>query len=951
MPVVGKLKDKNFLIAGELNERLPLVVDGLVAHFPFDGKNGCMDVMNKHLNPTTPILSNTNLIEIAVDWTDPTKWFTTNWKHASATCAWDYAEGALKFTAGSGWALDELIQIDPTKNWYIYAEVKTNNTANSFYLGDISYDINGNTTPQHPGTYEYFGALGGTPSTTSYSVFTNGSPRTGTSSSIGNTLNWNTDMYAIKPHIIVNYDARDTTNITWVKNLKLYYTNSDNSNVTMHYDSIGIEEATTNVVPTPDIFSSGWSPYTNGHDGAFMTEFGVEGLNLVNRQSWCGAYKGVTLPATGTYTLSVWVKPISRTNSAINITLYTSGGGIGDTNVSASWSEDKIGQWQKLTMTRTYTTTSITLYLICFGGADAAGYNITCQYTKPQIEQKKFATSFVVGSRSAGQLFIDKIGGYTDYTVFGKFTPDSAFVNATGFTSTPDQASLICLSDTVNNGNVYFRYWENGASSLPFLDPDGHFGTGHIHVGYTINENQPLYYAIRKENSSLKMKLYQNNTWKGEHELILPNTSRLDKISFGNTTIWSGLHEGLSIYNRPLTDKELDILVSTPYKLLFDGTLITERLSEVTSLGNGKDGALTVTNVNTVVNKYAYITDYAYEGFTEINVDSTTGFSVGDEIMIYQTQQWEHSVGRYEFNTIKSIISSTIIGLNSPIKGPDYESGSFDVVNSSYVTQVVKIPNYSSVTINVGASLTCDTWNGKKGGILIFRCQGNLVNNGSINVDSKGFRGGRASGIGGFADPSGDGECGEGFRGRGAQGFYSGSTPVVVDSGGLTYVNGSGGSNGTQGVVGTTYDSYYPVPPSIAFNDKALTRILLGGGGGGGHNNAGQPCGGNGGGAIMIYTKSVGGTISANGQAAYFNPSRGFWGAGGGAGGTVYIETSSGVPNITISGGASADGTSQNGGNGGAGISNIVYRKSIDSDMNLKNGINLAGNIDDCYSL
>lgn len=37
MTKVGRLKDGNLMLRGEINERLPVVVDGLIIHLPFDG--------------------------------------------------------------------------------------------------------------------------------------------------------------------------------------------------------------------------------------------------------------------------------------------------------------------------------------------------------------------------------------------------------------------------------------------------------------------------------------------------------------------------------------------------------------------------------------------------------------------------------------------------------------------------------------------------------------------------------------------------------------------------------------------------------------------------------------------------------------------------------------------------------------------------------------------------
>ncbi|MDD4027563.1 MAG: prepilin-type N-terminal cleavage/methylation domain-containing protein, partial [Bacilli bacterium] len=220
--------------------------------------------------------------------------------------------------------------------------------------------------------------------------------------------------------------------------------NSTEDGLVLHYTFDDFQEPTVNLVPNSTIFNNGWSPYGSGNDGTFVTEFGTEGLNIVNRISWTGAYKSITLPSPGTYTLSVWVKVISRTHTNINCNLYTSGGGIGDTSVSASWSPDKIGQWQKIEMTRTYLTNLIRLYLISYGGAQEEQYRVSVQYTMPQIEQKAYATPFVNGSRT---------GTVKDYSINNNNAPLSEITTPRW---TDQSYSFDGINDTIIIPNLGF---------------------------------------------------------------------------------------------------------------------------------------------------------------------------------------------------------------------------------------------------------------------------------------------------------------------------------------------------------------------------------------------------------------------------------------------------------------------------------------------------------------
>lgn len=72
----------------------------------------------------------------------------------------------------------------------------------------------------------------------------------------------------------------------YFKNPKIEVYNNDNSEAIITDDGIVIENAVTNLVSNPTIFSSGWGKYSNGgYNNVFTTEFGTEAINLVNKQS------------------------------------------------------------------------------------------------------------------------------------------------------------------------------------------------------------------------------------------------------------------------------------------------------------------------------------------------------------------------------------------------------------------------------------------------------------------------------------------------------------------------------------------------------------------------------------------------------------------------------------------------------------------------------------------
>ncbi len=164
----------------------------------------------------------------------------------------------------------------------------------------------------------------------------------------------------------------------------------------------------------------------------------------------------------------------------------------------------------------------------------------------------------------------------------------------------------------------------------------------------------------------------------------------------------------------------------------------------------GKDGAFTAAAANTVVNTYTTLTAGATAGATTITVASAAGITAGDVLLVYQAQGATISTtnantygavsalgnaGRYEYVSVASVSGTTItLGRAcslSPLRF-SYSSGA----------QVLRVPQYSSLTVNAGASIVPQDWNGSTGGIVAAIVDGTATVNGSINANGRGFRGG-----------------------------------------------------------------------------------------------------------------------------------------------------------------------------------------------------------------
>lgn len=202
-------------------------------------------------------------------------------------------------------------------------------------------------------------------------------------------------------------------------------------------------------------------------------------------------------------------------------------------------------------------------------------------------------------------------------------------------------------------------------------------------------------------------------------------------------------------------------------KYIFTLSLITGSLA--LSAQQGKDGSKTI-SATSIVNEYIDLTTNIDSGDVTIKVSASTlnangrfsaPLAAGDLIFIYQTRGatirgiiagWGgngnprdssmgeilnyNNTGHYQFAEVKNVPDGTTIEVSCPIN-KDFTSGLGR-------TQVIRVPRYSSLTINSPGILTAQAWNGTTGGVLVTEVKGNTTINagGKMEVSGLGFRGG-----------------------------------------------------------------------------------------------------------------------------------------------------------------------------------------------------------------
>ncbi|MGI4737544.1 MAG: PA14 domain-containing protein, partial [Janthinobacterium lividum] len=190
----------------------------------------------------------------------------------------------------------------------------------------------------------------------------------------------------------------------------------------------------------------------------------------------------------------------------------------------------------------------------------------------------------------------------------------------------------------------------------------------------------------------------------------------------------------------------------------------------------GKNGALTITAANTILNEYATLAADVSVSSTSITLPATGttptllnankrfsgSLQAGDLLLIYQGQGASMSTtegssygsvsalgsaGRYQLVQVAAVPATVASGANTVT----LTCALYAAFTTAGHAQVVRVPRYSSLTITPSAAgtaatptITAQAWDGSTGGILVAEVQGNItLNNGAtLDVSGKGFRGG-----------------------------------------------------------------------------------------------------------------------------------------------------------------------------------------------------------------
>jgi len=584
MTTVARIKkDGTLRLKNTINERLPSISDGLVSYYPFDSKAGAVDVINGTCTVQN-VETGVNLLDCLNNggWKNPLNW------SSDANISWDETEQALKFDPAGDYTLEVYIPIDTTKHWFIEGTMKQGPSASGgMYLGTISYDINKNILPGHPGSYDYFGNVG-TAVPTTWRTYNNdiagginGTGRTGESTDVGNYSIWHTGTKYARILLITNYNGQPGP--TWLKGLKFYHIDADTSNTIITNDGIAIQESTTNLYSSNinsamDWLNSGVAPTINNDERLLHKPIKDDNVKIRSFYSTgdVGGYHFGFLPGVTSvntqYTLSIWYYQ-SKINNGV--TPYARGeisnSNLGDlhwvengsTN-SSTWPTKK---WIRLAATFTTNSTETSVYVSSYPGTYAK-----IAMCAPQLEQRWFQTEFVNNYKSDGILHIpishviNNNTGSISFNFYKNYGASNTIISGSLTYYSPPNGSWWGLY-TTSDGYTYI-HWLDGSSSV----------SSYLHNQYTWANYVIVWdtsYEYLYVNGSLKLQ-------KAKSSSLITNQAPIISLGYG----WNrsdGIFKNLAIYNRALTSVEINSLYSESFKLS-ETKAISTNINESTSL-------------------------------------------------------------------------------------------------------------------------------------------------------------------------------------------------------------------------------------------------------------------------------------------------------------------------------------------------------------------------------
>lgn len=551
---IARLKDGDLLLTGEINERLPIITDGLVAHYPFDG------VDKKYLP---------NRIRYIRDWLNGSTSNTSNhWVEIQAIDlnGVNVALGKSATTNGTGTSTLNLLTDGSTAT----SPYNGHNTG----LNWVAIDLDGYFELKEIKVWHYYGD-GRTYHNTKTEVSDDG-------------VHW----YTIFDSAIEGeYKETSTGKTHSLMNLGTTVKPLVNINTTLTYDGIAVEESTVNAIDSSAL-KDGSQPWGRDTSNVSLSTTKSDSYMMPHSVVWSkldktgvgncyitGSSKIDQSITSTSWTFSCYVKrvdgkPVTNVGS---VYLYINSSSTG-TRLNSNANPTSIyyvgNGWYKVVRTDTVSESS-KVSLVGFSSLDGSTEWL---FSGWQLEAKLFPTSFTDESRDGDGILEIPINNINSKTQSFSINFEIAVNGDTKSGSYHTNKSIYLQ----NFGSIW-RYLPLSSDTRKFVW-DYHVTSGSSRI-YKDLASSTAFEIDKFETITItwdltSVRIYRNGEiWGTEQSLSTCTLGIIDKISFNKL---QAKVKNFSIYNKKLSDEEVKKLSNNTFTLNENGDILTDKISEST---------------------------------------------------------------------------------------------------------------------------------------------------------------------------------------------------------------------------------------------------------------------------------------------------------------------------------------------------------------------------------
>jgi hypothetical protein len=578
MDVAELTNTGQFKIAGNINTRLPAITDGLVAHWPFDGTD--KGIMGNYQNVSQVITHNRTYYKLELLSAWGTGWHGIN-----------EIEG---YISGVKQSLTGLKVSSQTYNGYDYENGITMNTGNYGGLNAFNGQFCTSGTSPSSGVqwltpndstinsdignnYHYINPFPKPEWITWYSD----SPLEEVWVYNGRYSDGRSDTTQYKDFILyISQDGNSWVQLAkgtmnqggWLNGnenrIKIFSCPSQNSNNTLTYDGIAVEEATVNQISSPEFNTNSlggnwgsWESSALTFDEVYVYDQKTTAVSITKRAS--GSTNAIHQARDGlsvgsNYTLSFYARihpSFSETSGKIKAYI----------NNYVDYPITK--EWSRVVLTQAATATSNTIHITQY----SSSYDV--QVALVQFEAKPFATSFVNGSRGHGLFSYPSYNWNSDFTIMldCKVSSIIGWRMPTGAWST---WYLAWLGDSADR--IVVSWVDGTQKSLysPTLQLDcREWNT----IGFSYDSTNHI------------VRIYANGetvaSGDANFSTAYPSYTAIGSLQDGsNSYKLNGIVKNYSVYNRVLSADEVKKLANPTFELTPSGDLITSSIKSQPSI-------------------------------------------------------------------------------------------------------------------------------------------------------------------------------------------------------------------------------------------------------------------------------------------------------------------------------------------------------------------------------